>query len=101
MDGLHTQITEKKSIILEHQKISEQLEQDKSELISNLKNADQLFNNLQTEKSSFEKQLGLLTQEISAKEKLIFEKEKLTKSQNNKIAYLTLSLDSTNSDVLL
>ena len=100
MAGLHNQIIEQKSIIFYHQKIIEQLEIDKSELISNLTNVEQLYNNLQTEKSTFDKQLGLLNQEISAREKQILEKDQLNESQKNEISYQNLSLDSTNSTVL-
>ena len=75
MDGLHNQITEQKTIIFDRRKIIEQLENDKSELISNIENVEQLYNNLYTEKSSFNTQLGLLVQEISAREKQILERE--------------------------
>ena len=75
MHGLHNQITEQKSVIFYHQKIVEQLESDKSEFSSNLTNVEQLYNNLQAEKSSFDTQLGLLVQEISAREKQILERE--------------------------
>ena len=75
MDGLNNQIIEQQSIIFSHQKVIEQLKSDKSELSSSLTNVEQLYNNLQTDKSSFDTQLGLLVQEISAKEKQILERE--------------------------
>ena len=69
MDGLNNQITEQQSIIFHHQKVIEQLESDKSELCSNLTHIGHLYNTLQTEKESFDTQLDLLVQEISARDK--------------------------------
>ena len=99
MDGLHNQITEQKSTFFYHQKIIEQLENDKSELSTKLTNVEQLYNNLQTGKSSFDTQLGLLVQEISAREKQIFKREEINESLKNEIAYLNLSLDTANSTI--
>ena len=69
-------------------------------LILNLRNVDQLCNNLQNQHSDFDKQIGLLSQEITRKQKFIFEKEKLNESHQNEIAYQNLSLDSTNKQNL-
>jgi len=68
-------------------------------LSSNLTNVEQLYNNLQVEKSSFDTQLGLLVQEISVREKQILEREESIESLKNEIGYLNLSLDSANSTI--
>ena len=93
MDGHNNQIIEQQSIIFNHQKVIEQLKSDKSELSSSLTNVEQLYNNLQTDKSSFDTQLGLLVQEISAREKQILEREESMESLNQEIANLNSELD--------
>ena len=54
VDGLNNRIIEQQSIIFSHQKVIEQLKSDKSELSSSLTNVEQLYNNLQMDKSSFD-----------------------------------------------
>ena len=66
----------------------EQLESDKSEMCSNLTHIGQLYNTLQTEKASFDTQLGLLVQEISAREKQILEREETMETLYQEIANL-------------
>ena len=99
MDGLNNQIIEQQSIIFHHQEVIVQLESDKSELCSNLTNIGQLYNTLQTEKASFDTQLGLLVQEISARDKQVLDREKTIESLKQEIANLNSQLDSANTKI--
>ena len=77
----------------------EQLESDKSELCSNLTHIGQLYNTLQTEKASFDTQLGLLVQEIYARDKQILEREEIMDPLCQEKANLNSQLDSANTKI--
>ena len=58
-----------------------------------------MYNTLQTEKESFDTQLGLLVQEISARDKQILEREETMESLYQEKANLNSQLDSTNTTI--
>jgi prefoldin subunit 5 len=58
-----------------------------------------LYNTLQTEKASFDTQLGLLVQEISARDKQVLDREETIESLKQEIANLNSQLDSANTKI--